>query len=143
MSHLHPDRSCFYPIPTSDFDISTYLGVWYQVAGYVAVFDAACKCITANYTLNDDGTVGVVNTCQSLGLPVSISGYASASDAAYGETGVFDVVLAGSGGICPGPNYIVQGDFALFFFFPSSNLSCFTVPCGLPRYRRQSSELMC
>lgn len=84
--------------------------MWYQVAGYTAIFDAGCKCITANYTLNDDGTVGVVNTCQSLGLPVSISGSAAAADAAYGEAGVLDVTLAGFDGICPGPNYIVQGE---------------------------------
>lgn len=76
----------------------------------MAIFDAGCKCITANYTLNDDGTVGVVNTCQSLGLPVSISGSAAVADTAYGEAGVFDVTLAGSDGICPGPNYIVQGE---------------------------------
>lgn len=101
----------------STFDVSTYVGVWYQVAGYTAIFDAACKCITANYTLNDDGTVGVVNTCQSLDLPVSITGYAAAADAAYGDAGVFSVTLAGSDGLCPGPNYIVQeyveGDYAI------------------------------
>lgn len=111
------DGSCFYPIPVSTFDVSTYVGVWYQVAGYTAIFDAACKCITANYTLNDDGTVGVVNTCQSLDLPVSITGSAAAADAAYGDAGVFSVTLAGSDGLCPGPNYIVQeyveGDYAI------------------------------
>lgn len=78
--------------------------------GYVAIFDATCKCITANYTLNDDGTVGVVNTCQELGIPISITGNASAVDAAYGSVGVFDVVLEGTGSVCPGPNYIVQGE---------------------------------
>lgn len=79
------------------------------MAGYVAIFDATCKCITANYTLNDDGTVGVVNECQELGLPISITGTASSADTAYGSVGVFDVVLEGTGSVCPGPNYIVQG----------------------------------
>lgn len=83
------------------------------MAGYEAVFDATCKCITANYTLNDDGTVGVVNQCQELGLPVSIEGTAAAVDAAYGEAGVFAVTLAGIAPTCPGPNYIVQGEFWL------------------------------
>lgn len=104
-------RECFYPIPDSSFDIDTYLGVWYQVAGYTAIFDAGCKCITANYTLNNNGTVHVVNECQELGLPVSIEGTAAAADTAYGEAGVFEVTLAGFGDVCPGPNYIVQGEF--------------------------------
>lgn len=102
--------SCFYPTSDSSFDISTYLGVWYQVAGYVAIFDASCKCITANYSLNDNGTVHVVNQCQELGLPVTIAGTAAAADTAYGDVGVFDVTLAGFGSVCPGPNYIVQGE---------------------------------
>lgn len=76
----------------------------------MAIFDATCKCITANYTLNADGTVGVANECQELGLPVTITGNASAVDAAYGSVGVFDVVLEGTGSVCPGPNYIVQGE---------------------------------
>ncbi|PSR88938.1 lipocalin-like domain-containing protein [Coniella lustricola] len=111
------DGECFYPVSDSTFDISTYLGVWYQVAGYTAIFDADCKCITANYTLNADGSVGVVNTCQELGLPISISGSAVAADSAYGDAGVFVVTLEGFGDVCPGPNYIVQeyveGDYAI------------------------------
>ncbi|KAF3769169.1 Calycin-like protein [Cryphonectria parasitica EP155] len=102
------DGECFYPISDSTFDIDTYLGVWYQVAGYTAIFDAGCKCITANYTLNENGTVHVVNQCQELGLPISIEGTATAADAAYGDAGVFVVTLEGFGDVCPGPNYIVQ-----------------------------------
>lgn len=76
------------------------------------MFDATCKCITADYTLNDDGTVGVVNQCQELGLPVSISGTATAADPAYGEVGVLDVSFFGTGSVCQGPNYIVQGQYS-------------------------------
>lgn len=89
--------------------MTTYLGTWYQVAGYEAIFDATCTCITANYTLNDNGTVHVVNSCQELGLPINIEGTASAADPAYGDVGVFEVTLEGFGDVCPGPNYIVQG----------------------------------
>lgn len=102
-------RSCYYPTSDATFDLATYAGVWYQVAGYAAIFTAGCKCITANYTLNDDGTVHVVNECQALGLPVSIEGTAAAADAAYGDAGVFRVTLGGIAPTCPGPNYIVQG----------------------------------
>lgn len=52
-----------------------------------------------------------MNECQELGLPITITGNASAVDAAYGSVGVFDVVLEGTGSACPGPNYIVQGKF--------------------------------
>lgn len=108
---VHLTSFCYYPAPDATFDISTYGGVWYQVAGYLAIYDAACNCITANYTLNDDGTVGVENICQELGLPVTITGTATAVDAAYGDVGVLDVAFFGVGSTCPGPNYIVQGEF--------------------------------
>lgn len=62
----------------------------------------------------------VKNECQELGLPVTIEGTASSADAAYGDVGVFDVVLAGFGDACPGPNYIVQGKFLLLLLSPSS-----------------------
>ncbi|ROV99710.1 hypothetical protein VSDG_02940 [Cytospora chrysosperma] len=102
------DGLCFYPQSDSTFNLTTYLGRWYQVAGYVAIFDAGCKCITADYTLNSDGTVGVKNECQQLGLPVTISGTATTADAAYGEAGVLDVSFFNSSSACAGPNYIVQ-----------------------------------
>lgn len=51
-----------------------------------------------------------MNQCQELGLPVTIAGTAAAADTAYGDVGVFDVTLAGFGSVCPGPNYIVQGE---------------------------------
>lgn len=107
---LSKKRYCYYPTSDSSFDLTSYLGLWYQVAGYEAIFDAACKCITANYTLNDDGTVHVINQCQELGLPISIEGTAATADAAYGDAGVFEVTLAGIAPTCPGPNYIVQGE---------------------------------
>ena len=46
------DGQCFYPKPTDDFDLTSYLGRWYQVAGTVAPFTAGCKCIRADYALN-------------------------------------------------------------------------------------------
>lgn len=73
-----------------------------------------CKCITAEYTLNDDGSVGVVNSCQELGIPINITGTAVAADAAYGDVGVLEVTLAGIAPTCPGPNYIVQGKSVSF-----------------------------
>ncbi|CAN8098621.1 unnamed protein product [Discula destructiva] len=113
------DGYCYYPNPDASFDVTTYGGTWYQVAGYDAIFTSGCKCITAEYTLNENGTVGVANECQldGIAIPITITGSATAVDAAYGSVGVFDVVLNGAGSVCPGPNYIVQeyveGDYAI------------------------------
>lgn len=79
------------------------------MAGYEAIFTAGCKCVTANYTLNDDGTVGVKNQCQALGLPITITGSAAPVDPVYGDAGAFEVTFFNSTNACPGPNYIVQG----------------------------------
>lgn len=103
--------TCFYPKSVSTFDLASYLDTWYQVAGYEAIFTAGCKCVTADYTLNDDGTVGVRNQCEALGLPVTITGSAAPVDPVYGDAGAFEVTFFNSTNACPGPNYIVQGEY--------------------------------
>lgn len=103
--------TCFYPKSVSTFDLASYLGTWYQVAGYEAIFTAGCKCVTADYTLNDDGTVGVKNQCEALGLPVTIAGSAAPVDPVYGDAGAFEVTFFNATNACPGPNYIVQGEY--------------------------------
>ncbi|KAK1574603.1 lipocalin-like domain-containing protein [Colletotrichum navitas] len=111
------DGRCFYPTPDAAFDLEAYLGRWYQVAGTLAPFTAACKCIFAQYSLNDDGTVKVNNTCEAGGRAVNILGAAEPADPSYGAKGVLRVQFPGQPGpSCAGPNYIVQDytpDFAL------------------------------
>ncbi|KAH8198836.1 hypothetical protein TruAng_007004 [Truncatella angustata] len=108
------DGSCFYPVPDPHFpdDLSEYLGRWYQVAGTPAIFTAGCQCTTADYALNDDGTVSVDNACKIFGfIPNEIQGSAAIVDSKYGSKGVFQVsfpIIPGGGVTCPGPNYIVQ-----------------------------------
>jgi len=46
------DGECFYPKPDIGFQLESYLGKWFQVAGTVAPFTAGCKCIQAQYELN-------------------------------------------------------------------------------------------
>lgn len=101
--------TCFYPKSVSTFDLASYLGTWYQVAGYEAIFTAGCKCVTAEYSLNDDGTVGVKNQCEAVGLPITITGSAAPVDPVYGDAGAFEVTFFNATNACPGPNYIVQG----------------------------------
>lgn len=104
------DGQCFYPTGDIGFQLEPYLGRWYQVAGTLAPFTAGCKCIFAEYELNDNGTVQVNNTCQAEQRPVNILGTAAPADPAYGSKGVFRVQFPGQPAPdCPGPNYIVQG----------------------------------
>ena len=46
------DGSCYYPQPDIGFNLTSYLGRWYQVAGTPAPFNADCKCTFAQYALN-------------------------------------------------------------------------------------------
>ncbi|GIZ45522.1 hypothetical protein CKM354_000868400 [Cercospora kikuchii] len=105
------DGQCFYPKPTDDFVLDEYLGRWYQVAGTLAPFTAGCKCIFADYALNDNGTVNVQNGCELNGTQIPIEGTATPVSpyAGYGHVGVLRVQFPGQPGPdCPGPNYIVQ-----------------------------------
>ncbi len=44
-------------------DLSQYLGKWYEVASFPARFQKNCTCTTAEYKLNEDGTISVLNQC--------------------------------------------------------------------------------
>lgn len=104
------DGQCFYPTADETFELNAYLGKWYQIAGTVAPFTAGCTCISAEYSLESNGTVRVSNKCQAQGRIVDILGNAAPADAAYGSKGVLRVQFPGSPPPeCPGPNYIVQG----------------------------------
>lgn len=46
------DGHCFYPTGDTGFQLESYVGRWYQVAGTLAPFTAGCKCIFAEYALN-------------------------------------------------------------------------------------------
>ncbi|KAF7193645.1 Outer membrane lipoprotein Blc [Pseudocercospora fuligena] len=105
------DGQCFYPKPTSNFELDSYLGRWYQVAGTLAPFTAGCKCIYADYSPNDNGTVNVQNGCELQGREINIQGTATPVSpyAGYGHVGVLKVQFPGQPAPdCPGPNYIVQ-----------------------------------
>lgn len=62
----------------TDFQVEEYMGVWYEVEKYFTIFQFGGKCTQANYTLNDNGTVTVVNQQISsfTGTAASIKGSA-------------------------------------------------------------------
>lgn len=47
--------------PVKDFDIQRYLGKWYEIARLDHSFERGLEQVTANYTIEDNGKVTVVN----------------------------------------------------------------------------------
>lgn len=73
-------------LETVDYvDVYEYQGRWYEIARLPQIFQPACTAVTADYTLNDDGSIGVFNFCRVLhpkyGFPISVQGTATAVDA--------------------------------------------------------------
>jgi apolipoprotein D and lipocalin family protein len=62
-------------------DLESYAGLWYEFARYDTIFDEDAEQVTAEYTLNDDGTVKVVNQgVRPDGNPTFIEGTARVLD---------------------------------------------------------------
>lgn len=51
------------PEVIKEVDLQKYSGVWYEVGHFPTLFQKLCDRSEAKYTLNNDGTVGVLNTC--------------------------------------------------------------------------------
>ncbi|XP_071958209.1 apolipoprotein D-like [Antedon mediterranea] len=45
-----------------NFNVASYLGVWYEAARFYAEFQKESRCVVANYTLKDNGHVNVLNS---------------------------------------------------------------------------------
>lgn len=48
--------------PVSEFNLTRYLGTWYELARFNHPFERDMSACTANYTLNGDGTIKVINS---------------------------------------------------------------------------------
>lgn len=48
-------------------DINRYMGKWYEIAAFPQRFEKGCTCTTAEYTLQENGTVRVDNSCIAYG----------------------------------------------------------------------------
>ncbi len=52
------------PPPTvATVDIQRYAGKWYEIAHKPMIFQRGCRATTAEYSLNADGSIRVVNSC--------------------------------------------------------------------------------
>jgi lipocalin len=49
------------PTVVSSVDLNRYKGLWYEIARLPNYFERKLKCISATYTLRDDGKISVVN----------------------------------------------------------------------------------
>lgn len=63
-------------------DLERYAGRWYEIARLPNKFQKKCACcVTATYSLRDDGRLTVVNECQKAdGQPNSVTGEARLAD---------------------------------------------------------------
>ena len=59
-----------------NFEPDRYMGTWYEIARLPQYFERDLDEVKAQYTLNDDGTVKVVNSGMKNGKPKSITGKA-------------------------------------------------------------------
>ena len=48
--------------PVSSFDLSRYLGVWFEIARFDHSFERGLDNVTAEYLLRDDGKIDVINS---------------------------------------------------------------------------------
>ena len=58
------------------FEPERYMGTWYEIARLPQYFERGLDEVKAEYTLNDDGTIEVVNSGVKDGEPTSITGTA-------------------------------------------------------------------
>jgi apolipoprotein D and lipocalin family protein len=49
------------PSVVSAVDLKKYAGTWYEIARLPNYFERKLKCVTANYTIRDDGKITVLN----------------------------------------------------------------------------------
>lgn len=70
--------------PLQNFNATRYLGHWYEIRAYPNVFELGGSCVTADYGLNTNGTVSVVNSVVKLGQQSSITGSATIPQANQG-----------------------------------------------------------
>lgn len=60
----------------NNFDVARYLGRWFEIKSYPAIFQLGGTCTEANYGLNPNGTVSVVNKMTRLRRQSVIEGHA-------------------------------------------------------------------
>lgn len=68
-----------------NFDVPRYLGRWFEIRSYPAIFQLGGTCTEANYGLGPDGVVTVLNKSIRLGRPISVEGTATLAAPGVGK----------------------------------------------------------
>ena len=66
--------------PVVALDLNRYLGEWYEIARFDHSFERGVEQAKANYTLNEDGTIKVVNSGVKDGKPKTAIGKGKLTD---------------------------------------------------------------
>ncbi len=66
--------------PVAALDLNRYLGEWYEIARFDHSFERGIEQAKANYTLNEDGTIKVVNSGVKAGKPKTAIGKGKRTD---------------------------------------------------------------
>ena len=66
--------------PVAALDLNRYLGEWYEIARFDHSFERGVEKAKANYTLNEDGTIKVVNSGIKDGKPKTAIGKGKQTD---------------------------------------------------------------
>ena len=66
--------------PVAVLDLNRYLGEWYEIARFDHSFERGIEQAKAVYTLNDDGTLNVVNSGMKNGKPKKAIGKGKRTD---------------------------------------------------------------
>jgi apolipoprotein D and lipocalin family protein len=61
------------PLVVSSVDLKRYQGTWYEIARLPNFFERKLKCITATYTLREDGKITVLNKGNNISAPYKTS----------------------------------------------------------------------
>uniref|UniRef100_A0A8C2XDL3 Apolipoprotein D n=1 Tax=Cyclopterus lumpus TaxID=8103 RepID=A0A8C2XDL3_CYCLU len=107
---FHPGR-CPQPSVQEDFDVTKYMGTWYEIEKLPAVFERG-KCNQATYSLRPDGTVKVLNflvpfQVKSNGKRNTIQGVAKVKDSS--KPAILGVSFFK--GVADGPYWVLSTDY--------------------------------
>jgi apolipoprotein D and lipocalin family protein len=61
-------------------ELDRYLGKWYEIAAFPQSFERGCSHTIAHYSLNEDGSIKVINTCIKDGEIKVAEGRATVTD---------------------------------------------------------------
>ena len=61
------------PVVVSTVDLKRYAGTWFEIARLPNSFERKLKCITATYTLRDDGKITVLNKGHYIAEPSKVN----------------------------------------------------------------------